>query len=762
MALIKKNIWLAFHFILLFWSLFLGAAAYITYQSVYHEVAQEQKGLTLLTSNSLKSSFTQYETILNIVASELMRSNNFEDKAVAWEILNDVATKDQSIQTFAIFNLEGIVDVSAPILVLPRGESLLQLEESKTSFQDTLSSQEIVLGRTYFNKHLNSFILPFQKAVRDDRGNARFVLSLSINLERGFDYFLNSTDEHLVSRTLLYREKDRYFQLAPADQIRDQEVYRYQIPQEYVQDSIERLTRNTGESYDEIKQNGKVYINELRHPSRQSLSASTYLKQYDLWLTTEIKLDEVQEQFFQKALLLFFLWIASSLIMFALFRNIAGSEKRKQQELLHQARHDYLTGLYNRFYLEDYLSALPKKAHYSLVFLDIDNFKSVNDSYGHQVGDEVLIQVAKRLQGSITNDTFLVRTSSDEFVAITASTNQEDVMMLCECMKQQFDTPFPSKDYEVKLSVSVGVSRKPFDGKKQEVLKRNADLAMYESKKSRDAITFFEPHLLDVHLHNIEIEHHLRKALDNNELYLTYQPQLASNGSLKGVEALIRWNNEELGFVGPDRFIPIAESIGMMNAIGQFVIDKALEEISAIQDHSGLEFDLSINVSVKQFQSEAFFSSLISSVNKHQFAMSKLLLEVTESVLIDDVDRICVLMDKLRQQNIRISLDDFGTGYSSLSLLKNLPIDELKIDKSFVSDMLTDTNSSSMVEGVVAIAQKLKMVTVAEGVETEEVQNALRALGCDIYQGYYYSKPVPIEELALYLRSFSESNQHSI
>ncbi|NQZ52604.1 MAG: EAL domain-containing protein [Moritella sp.] len=283
---------------------------------------------------------------------------------------------------------------------------------------------------------------------------------------------------------------------------------------------------------------------------------------------------------------------------------------------------------------------------------------------------------------------------------------------------------------------------------------RNVDLAMYQAKKTKNCVSFYEHRLLTEYLYNNDVENELKKALEKNEFHLVYQPQLGNRNNLKGVEALLRWNNSKLGNIPPDVFIPIAEKSGYMNIIGEFVIRRSLEDVHELKQQTGKQFDLSINVSVKQLQNADFYTVMVALLERFKFDASTVLLEVTESVLIEDIEQVRATIIKLKERNLRISLDDFGTGYSSLTILKNLPIDELKIDKSFVFDMLIDSKTFSMVEGIIAISQKLRIITVAEGIETEEVKNALKNLGCDIYQGYYFSKPLNKEGLKKYLQNY--------
>ena len=754
MVLIKNNIWLAFYFTVVIWSIFTTVAAYYTYQNVYQDISLEQANITKISANSLQSSFQQYETILNLVAAELTRRGSIDDKSSVFNTLNTAVDMDQTIVAFSVFNDRGEPIVIAPLLPIPDKSSLLNIPQAKDTFKETLKVNNVVLGRTYYSEIIGEIILPFRKTVRDSEGKVLFVLSLSISLKEGFDYLINNVQESLVHNTFLYRETDRYFQLAPFAKIYDKNIYNYQIPLAVVKKSIAQLVENRGEPYDSIKHSGEILYNEIHLAEKHSITANAYLDRYQLWLTTEVEFKVIRQLFLQKLTILLILYVFSLSIIFILFRNIALNEENKTKALTYQATHDFLTDLYNRFYFEQYLKKIKKNEIFSVIFINLDNFKSINESYGHIQGDKILQDVALRLKDIVAKDDLLVRTSRDEFIIVSHQNNRQFIEIFCQKIVQSFGIAFRFDGVEISISASIAVSSAPQDGATVDIIIRNIDLAMYQAKKTKNCVSFYEHRLLTEYLYNNDVENELKKALEKNEFYLVYQPQLGISNNLKGVEALLRWNNSKLGNIPPDIFIPIAEKSGYMNIIGEFVIRRSLEDVHELKQQTGRQFDLSINVSVKQLQNADFYTVMVALLERFKFDASTVLLEVTESVLIEDIEQVRATIIKLKERDLRISLDDFGTGYSSLTILKNLPIDELKIDKSFVFDMLIDSKTFSMVEGIIAISQKLKIITVAEGIETEEVKKALKNLGCDIYQGYYFSKPLNKEGLKKYLQNY--------
>lgn len=752
MALMNKNIWMGFYLICLLWLLSLSISSYSTYKGIYNEFVSQQVALTTMSRNSLVSTFKQYEVLLNIVASHVLKNGKLTKTEDIKSIMQAATELDSSVSGFGVFKLDGTILVSVPDSPVAYDSSLIEQKESQSTFLATTKAQGMVIGRTYFSEPLQSIIIPFRLTVRDSKGKARFIVSIAVSIDKGFKFFINNADQSGFHDTYLYREKDRYFQLAPMDRISDTNIYQYQIPQTDIDQALDKLAKLTEIPFAELKDKQIVFTNENLYTVRQSLDASVYIKDYSLWLVTEIKLSNIHSAFIDKVKTLILVHILSIILIFFLFKNIARSEKKKATELAFQANHDYLTELKNRYYFDQYFAKVDRNIKFSLIYLDIDHFKTVNDSYGHAVGDQLLKKVALKIKTIAQQNDLLIRSSSDEFILVCFHKNKQQTSDTCNKLLSSLHKPFLINDSEITLSASIGVSLYPQDSDNPENIKRNADLAINSAKKQRNSAVFFDDNLLNDYLYKCTVEGELKKAISNHEMHMVYQPQVSSDGTILGVEALIRWENEKLGIMPPDQFIPIAESMGAMDAIGVFVIERSLSDMIRLQKKTDKQYSVSINVSVKQFKNPDFFDKLITLVNKYNFPAELLILEITESVLIDDIDAMQQLMVKLKEHHIRISLDDFGTGYSSLSLLNKLPIDELKIDKSFVDRVSDDEETRFMISSMITIAKRKNMKTVAEGVETQEMLLTLQTLGCDIYQGYYFSKPIDKYQLEFLLR----------
>ncbi|NVD06866.1 EAL domain-containing protein [Vibrio sp. JPW-9-11-11] len=749
MAFIKKNIWLAFYFITLVWTLVSAAAGYLSYQTTYKDVTSSQVNLTKLTANAFDASLTQYRTILDLVGTDLLRFDVEADIAHTQQLLDSTVSLNESILAVELYHLDGRPIISSTSGNKARLNNPLYRPQTRESFQQTLKTNKTVIGRTYYKSTLGELIIPFRKQMYGQDGNAKFVLSILVSLKKGFDYFYAYRDQGVGSDfdIYLYREEDRYYQIAPKDKIYQANSYRHQLRQSEVDLSVARLERKSGLDYEQIKSNSQVVVNQLENVERKTIGAATYVDNDKLWVVSEIKKSRVTESFLAKLPVIIGLYIVAISVMFFLFRSIANNERRKQQELSYQANHDYLTGIENRFCFEHHLSQLDRSRSFSLVLLNVDSFKLVNDNFGNHAGDVVLKRIAERLHQCVGKRCRLFRSGGDEFTIVTHLTEPQALTELCQDASEAFNEPFSYRGAEISLECTISVATSEECNRDIESVKRNVGLAMHYAKQTRSKLTFYQARFLEQYLEQHRIELELKQAIQRGELSMAYQPQINTQGELKGVEALVRWHNADLGFVPPDKFIHVAENCGYMPVLGDFILTQTLADMAQFKTHTGMKLDVAINVSVKQLQDYDFVETVKSELSRHQFDPHNLILEVTESVFAEDVDNLVMLLDDLKKHAIRISLDDFGTGYSSLSLLKHLPICEVKIDKSFVSDMLSSDKSYSMLAGVISLAKRLNMKTVAEGVESAEEVAVLRQLGCDMFQGYHFAKPMSLDDL---------------
>ena len=424
----------------------------------------------------------------------------------------------------------------------------------------------------------------------------------------------------------------------------------------------------------------------------------------------------------------------------------------------HQASHDALTALHNRQYFIDHLqqrmnTLRERDAYAYLLLIDLDHFKTVNDSLGHDVGDRLLQQVVSRLQQEAPPDSLVARLGGDEFI-VTGNSHGERAaceaaaLAVAERLAAHLKAPYVVDAHHLYISASVGISILSGRSGNANRFIKEADIAMYEVKaKGRDGVFLFNEAMSARVESNLEIERLLPFALDHGEISLQFQPQVDRTGRIVGAEALARWHSSTLGEVSPARFIPIAEQTGLILELGHHILETGFRTLRGWHD-AGLALDqFSLNISLRQFNHHAFVEQVETLVARHLDAglAARLLFEITESVAAEDVARVVQTMQRLKQLGIRFSMDDFGTGYSSLSLLNQLPLDELKIDRAFVG-ALDDTESRQvMVTTILNLAGVLGLNTVAEGVETAGQQDFLLRHGCRLFQGYFHSRPLAPE-----------------
>lgn len=442
------------------------------------------------------------------------------------------------------------------------------------------------------------------------------------------------------------------------------------------------------------------------------------------------------------------------------FRDIT-KIKESQQQLRHQAFHDNLTGLPNRTLLLesiDHAIALAKrhKKQVSVLFIDLDDFKKINDTAGHQEGDRFLIEISKKIKSVLRYSDIVGRLGGDEFLVILEDVErQRQIIDIHKRILNLFTKPFYTQENQYFVSCSIGISSYPQDGKDAEILIRKSDMAMYQAKRNgKNTFRYFDENLEKIALHRVSIETQIREAINKNEFIFHYQPKVDLNSrKIIGVEALIRWRKPDGQLIYPDNFIPIAEDTGLIRDITKNVIKSACQKINRWQSTALKNISISINISAIDFSDPSFISNLFYFIDKNRIKPNMLELELTESVFFDDIDKIKKNISKLKSKNIMLSIDDFGTGYSSFSYLHDLDINHLKIDKSFVQSLHKNKKSKSIVKSIIDLGVNLGIEVIAEGVETKEDHDFLLNEGCHIAQGYFYSRPIPEEKLITFITS---------
>jgi diguanylate cyclase (GGDEF)-like protein len=436
--------------------------------------------------------------------------------------------------------------------------------------------------------------------------------------------------------------------------------------------------------------------------------------------------------------------------------------QKVNSRLAHQAIHDTLTNLPSRALFIDRLDRTISECSHSkasntllaVMLVDLDRFKIINDSLGHGAGDEILREVARRLQDLITGSNIVARLGGDEFLVLAQVAETKSVLRIAGHIVERLCQPYSIESVVLHLAASVGITTYPFDDSTPEVLISHADEAMHEAKRhGGNGFRFFVPGTTVFTLERLRLENDLRHAPGRGELQLHYQPQVdIVSGRILGLEALVRWRHPDRGWISPGEFIPMAESSDLIVYIGKWILDEACRQARIWHDEGFVDISIAVNLSARQFRQPDLPSTILQAVADNGLQPRHIVIELTESAVMSDADRSAEILEELHRAGFQVAVDDFGTGYSSMNYLKRLPISKLKIDQSFISDLGMCAKTDAIVRAVIQLGKGLGMIVVAEGVETSAQLSCLRAFDCDQYQGYLYSRPVNAMNTAELLR----------
>jgi len=660
-------------------------------------------------------------------------------------LIQELLDVNPSLAGFGIARADGQLILVSNV---PEGKplpNLLTSPKSAQSFQELLQKKKMLIGRTYFLSLLQKWVIPIRIPIFNKEGKIAYVMTTGIDIHNDeLPWKIKSKKSDIA--VAIVRD-DYYFTYVSDISENEYEAYYYDpVPQKALaQLDQKRLMTSNINTFDLIdRYNEKLLV------------VSHYNKSLHLLYATAIPYKTLYLELYQR-LNLFLLGIVLFYIAAFIFYTITNkSDKLLKSKLRWIARHDKLTNLPNRYYLEETIVHWNKRyPHYSIFFLDLDNFKFINDNYGHPFGDRLLKLLAQRLQTLIQDHEHVIRQGGDEFIIISSRQSSE-IKDFAEHILHVISEIVHIDKISLYPKISIGIAHYPQDGDTIHSLLSKADMALYQAKEGKFGYAEYSKALEEISKRRLDIELQLRGAVERNEFYVLLQPQIdAQSLRIIGVEALVRWKNRELGFIPPDQFISIAEEIGEIKALGEFVLKEACLMCLEIWRTIQTPCNLSVNASVEELLHDDYVDTILRIIDDLHFPKEKLLIEVTESLLIHDVDRAKQVLNRLRSEGIGVSLDDFGTGYSSLSMLNGLPVTELKIDQSFVRDILIDSQDLSLVKSIIALAKLFNLKTVAEGVEESGQAEALQNAGCSVLQGYYFAKPLQKEELiALIQKSY--------
>jgi diguanylate cyclase len=757
-AILKKNIWLIFYILTLTATLLFLTTLYFKWQNTYLKYQTSQENIVELMANATQSLFDTQERLMDILGVTIREDAHYLYEPQNIEKHANALLQNPDILAFGVTTPEGDFIYGSSDSNTTRIPNLKNRPESHNSFMDALSQNGMVFGRTYFTPELQKWAMPIRKTIRDEQGHPLFMMTTLFKLSSTFDRLINSVRHRQNLIVSIIRDSDFYQQYNSLGQTEYNLTYQTPFPKTLMDRMYESIFDIYQLTPKELKSDEPLvsFSYEDNHGVR-FLTTVKYNKTYKLWIVVHTYFDTILKDFLQTVALYFSVFIISGGLFFFLFHLIASAEEKRRNDLLYQATYDQLTTLPNRSYLHQNIFNWTYKnaPSFSLFYIDMDHFKNINDSFGHQFGDYVLVEIAKRLKEMLPRGADVIRYGGDEFVMMTHLCERQELLCFARQLIDALSRPYDVQELHFNIGASIGIALYPDHGQSLDMLLRASDIALYESKKVKNSAHIFANAMQEGFLKNVKIEQELRKAIAHNELFMVYQPQMDVEGLVYGVEALIRWNSPSLGLVPPNHFIPLAEASGLMPKIGRFIIETVCHEIHTLHQRLQHPFQVSINISVRQFMDPEFLEHLLKIIEKTEIHRLSITLEVTENLFIEDVHALLPLLKQIKAMGIQISMDDFGTGYSSLSMLRKLPIDELKIDKSFVDEIFEDDAAQKMVQNIIAIGKNFGMHIIAEGVETKEQKELLSAFGCDRFQGYYFAKPLSTEDL---LKFFQENS----
>lgn len=699
-------------------------------------------------AQSVFSILSTQELVLDVVGQELLRRRQFPIEPKAMPLLDSILESNASLAGLGLARPTGQLIALSSNINLEQLPNLTETEETRASFELALIEDKMILGRTYFFEPIGEWIIPVRKALRDANGDVLVVMTAGIRIEGDQGIFREDHADDTDSSLMLFRERDGYLQFLVREDVGPDVYATVRRSEEQIRQDTARLERESGKSLASIKASGDAVVFHSERESGNYLGAAVFDSRYELWIISESGMASILLDFFEELAIYLGLFLVVSALLYYLFNMIDRVEKKRREELFHQSRHDDLTGLLNRAGLIDQMhNRIDSREPFSLALVDIDNFRGINDRFGQDFGDTVLAEWSRCLRQAAGNDTVVANLGGDEFAVVSKLSAPDQVSEYCRQLLSDISGEILSGTLKLQLGASIGAAIFPANGDSFSSIVRSAHLALHSAKRNRNEVCLFRSDIETGYLRRVHIEQRLRGALEPNLITMAYQTQVDASGQVVGMEALARWQDEELGYVPPNEFVQVAEASGLMIQLGDYVLDHSLADFGRLPRSSGLPLELSVNISVLQVMQRGFAESVHKKLRYYQVAPSDLTLEITETLFMSRHSKILPVLNQLRESGIRLSMDDFGTGYSSLSLLRSLPIDELKVDKTFVDHINEDQQARNMVESIIAIAHNHGMELVAEGVENKEQADTLIAMGCRRFQGFYFSRPVPIHKI---------------
>ncbi len=702
--------------------LFAVSSWFETRQSALQELAHASR----MMRDSTAAVLGHQESMLRVLGRRLEDLGALHAPAEGRRLMDLMLSLNEVVAGFGLARPDGqlvLVSGIPPDRPLP---NLREQEPSRTGLMEALDHDGMVVGRTYYFPLLERWLIPVRIALRDHRGDVVMVMAAGIDIDADMAMW-NSIDVKPGMEIMVLRADGLPQLVLPA-----------RLPERAV-------TYGTPVAVGAAARGGD---------DGGGLTVDMAIERYPLRVVARYDGATVAMDYFRHMSVALLLFAAAMVLGWVAFRLIRQKQQQYEDDLIRQATHDRLTRLPNRLMLEDRLRQEIRRVQRSgcplaVMYVDLDQFKRVNDSFGHAVGDGLLLAAAQRLSACLRAGDTVGRLGGDEFLLLFPDLHSvADVRVLADRVLEAFDGRVLVEGHELFTTASIGVAMCPDDGTDSGTLLQNADTALYRAKDAgRNSVRFFRPEYSRAATRRVVVEHALHLALEQEELRVVYQPKCdARSRRWVGAEALLRWHSATLGEVSPAEFIPVAEDTGLIAALGHFVLVRALEDLVHIQTIAPA-FTMAVNVSVRQFNSPHLVTGVMELLEEFGVAPAMLELEVTESIMAATVPQL----DLLREAGLRLAIDDFGTGFSSLSYLKRLPVTTLKLDRVFVRDLESDAADKALLKAMIRLAQELDLETVAEGVETAGQASFLQQQGVSQLQGYLLARPMAVDELLVCL-----------
>jgi len=689
---------------------------------------------------SVEATLRHQQGLLYVIAAQLDGMEAIDDPNRGRQLVERTMAINPALAGFGLARPDGQLVLVSGVDETGGLPNLLEHEVSRGGFLAALESSDMVIGRTYYFPLLRQWLLPVRLAFRDEVGRPVLVMTAGVRLDAP-EALWNSIDLPKGAEATVWRD-DGYRQLVLPTGAGPEAPYAEQqtMPADWA--------GLAGPGIRHASQAGA-----MSHATRDANFATTSV--------VTLSRATLVNDFLRHMAIPALVSLVGAALGWLSYGYAQSSQRRYESALIHQATHDPLTQLPNRSLIEDRLHQDIARAartgqSVAVMYVDLDQFKRINDSFGHRAGDRLLQACAERLAGDLRAGDSVGRLGGDEFLLVFPDLRDAaHATAMAARVLDRFNQVFYLGGTELFSTASVGVAVFPHDGEDAETLMQNADAALYQAKDGgRNSFCFFEPGQNQATLRRIALEHGLRHALERAELRVVYQPQ-CDTGTLVsvGAEALLRWHSGELGEVSPAEFIPVAEESGLIDDLGWFVLETVMRDAKTVQaDLPGFRF--AVNVSVRQFRRPDFIHEMLERLTNSGVSPRLIELEVTESIMAESIPQLSLLRDA----GLRLAIDDFGTGFSCLSYLKRLPVTTLKLDREFIRDLEIDPADRTLVTAMVAVARELQLETVAEGVETEGQLALLRSQGCAQVQGYLTGRPMELTQLVEHITGGRPAN----